>query len=41
MFLRNPRIPAGEKTRLSAEHERAQQVVDAITTANEDGDGQP
>jgi hypothetical protein len=29
-FLGNPRIPAGEKLRLTAEHERARQVVDTI-----------
>jgi hypothetical protein len=29
-FLGNPRISAGEKLRLTAEHERARQVVDTI-----------
>jgi hypothetical protein len=32
-FLGNPRIPPGEKTRLTAEHHRAQQVIQAIDTA--------
>ncbi len=33
-FLGNPRIPAGEKTRLAAEHHRAHQVIQAIDAAN-------
>jgi hypothetical protein len=33
-FLGNPRIPAGEKTRLAGEHHRAQQVIQAIDAAN-------
>jgi hypothetical protein len=32
-FLGNPRIPRGEKTRLAAEHHRAQQIIQAIDTA--------
>jgi len=32
-FLGNPRIPRGEKTRLTAEHHRAQQIIQAIDTA--------
>jgi hypothetical protein len=32
-FLCNPRIPVGEKTRLTTEHERAQRVVEAIDDA--------
>ena len=33
VFLGNPRIPAGEKKRLAAEHDRASQVVAAIDQA--------
>lgn len=33
VFLGNPRIPAGEKKRLAAEHDRASQVVAAIDKA--------
>jgi len=33
VFLGNPRIPAGEKQRLTAEHHRASQVVAAIDQA--------
>lgn len=32
-FLGNPRIPTGEKTRLTTEHDRAQRVVDTIDNA--------
>ncbi|OXM56433.1 hypothetical protein CFP71_13480 [Amycolatopsis thailandensis] len=39
-FLGNPRIPNGEKLRLTAEHERARQVVDAID-ANATRDNRP
>jgi hypothetical protein len=33
VFLGNPRIPAGEKARLTVEHDRAQRVVTAIDAA--------
>ncbi|MGH3196953.1 MAG: hypothetical protein ACRDNT_13670 [Streptosporangiaceae bacterium] len=33
VFLGNPRIPAGEKNRLAAEHDRASQVIAAIDQA--------
>ncbi len=36
-FLGNPRIPAGEATRLHAEHARAQHVVQAIDAATNGG----
>ncbi|RSM51557.1 hypothetical protein DMB66_41535 [Actinoplanes sp. ATCC 53533] len=36
-FLGNPRLPAGEATRLGAEHARAQRVVDAIDAATDTG----
>lgn len=32
-FLGNPRIPAGEKARLTAEHDRARKVIEAIDAA--------
>jgi len=32
-FVGNPRIPPGEKTRLTAEHHRAQQIIQAIDIA--------
>jgi hypothetical protein len=32
-FLGNPRIPVGERKRLTTEHERAQRVVEAIDDA--------
>lgn len=35
-FLGNPRVPAGEKTRLAREHDRAQRVLTAIDTADTD-----
>lgn len=35
MFLANPRIPAAERKRLSLEHERALQVVNAIDAATD------
>lgn len=40
-FLGNPRIPPGEKTRLTAEHHRAQQVIQAIDTATGERPPQP
>jgi hypothetical protein len=36
-FLGNPRIPVGEKTRLTAEHQRAQQVLKTIDIATGEG----
>jgi hypothetical protein len=36
-FLDNPRFPEGEKTRLSAEVERAQRVTDEIIAASSMG----
>lgn len=35
-FLGNPRVPAGEKRRLTAEHDRALGVLQAIDTAAEE-----
>lgn len=35
-FLGNPRIPVGEKARLTAEHDRARSVVHAIDAATEE-----
>jgi hypothetical protein len=40
-FLGNPRIPAGEKARLTAEHERAQQILEAIDLAAGDRPNRP
>jgi len=40
-FLGNPRIPPAEKTRLTAEHHRAQQIIQAIDTATGERPRQP
>ncbi len=40
-FLGNPRIPPGEKTRLTAEHHRARQIIQAIDTATGERPRQP